>query len=330
MDMVRALVTLCLAAAGAVAQTPSDVVFRQQFQADTEGWVAIGDGATVSVEPAEPGAGDTSGKLIFSYERAAGKHAGAILRAPDGFDRARTLRLRLRSDRPTAFALLLSEKKPGGGNYAAWFSVPGAAMQTIELSPADFTVTDGAGDPVDSDGKLDLDAVEGIGLFDLSQFLPNNEGLERNTVAIEEFEILSTPPGSAYTGWVALGSMKMKPLPGGVEAAYRQTEGQLDLLVRRVAPSQALPARLSFDVASKEECTLVVALEMKKTGGGQGPRFTLPIYPPGGNESFHVDLKLADFQGDGTFDPAQWKSLAIVAIEPEANTFQVTNLKIDR
>src|SRR6185437_15707554 len=102
MDMVRALVTLCLAAAGAVAQTPSDVVFRQQFQADTEGWVAIGDGATVSVEPAEPGAGDTSGKLILSYERAAGKHAGAILRAPDGFDRARTLRLRLRRGRPTA------------------------------------------------------------------------------------------------------------------------------------------------------------------------------------------------------------------------------------
>lgn len=77
----------------------------------------------------------------------------------------------------------------------------------------------------------------------------------------------------------------------------------------------------------------MVSIEMKKPGGGQGPRFTLPIFPPGGKELFHVDLKLADFEGQGQFDPAQWRSLAIVDVstasggQPGANRLWIGNVR---
>jgi len=99
-----------------------------------------------------------------------------------------------------------------------------------------------------------------------------------------------------------------------MRASYQQMEGQLGWLVRRIAnPALAKAKRLSFDVASEREATLIVALEMRKEGGGEGPRFTLPIYPPGGKELFHVDVALSDFTGpSGAFDPALWRSIAII------------------
>jgi len=69
--------------------------------------------------------------------------------------------------------------------------------------------------------------------------------------------------------------------------------------------------RLDFDVASDQDTILLVALEVKRPGAAQGPRFNLPIYPPGKHEVFHVSIKLEDFQGQGKLDPSQLKTLII-------------------
>ena len=315
-------------------QQEPDLLFRQH---DILGWHALGDGSSLKA----------SGEaMVYSYEVAAKKFSGVVMGAPPDLSRMRSIRFSVQADHDTAMAVLLSEKKPGGGNYVAWFWTPANVRQQIELTPADFTVTDGEGDPVDADGKLDLDQVEGIGIFDLAQFflaMPRAipvvmPGLEGNhSFTLENFSIAAgdlsapAPPAPAaldrfdrgFLAWAALGDMKLqlsqagKPLGAhALQASYHQQDGQVELLVRRVAPS-AFPkaSRLSFDIASEHDVTLMVSLEMQRPAGkaGEGPRFSLPIYPPGGREVFHVDLSLADFKGPaGVFNPAQWRTIAIV------------------
>src|SRR5579872_5690330 len=142
----------------AFAQQEPEILFHQK---DAAGWMALGEGTEVHSDAAA---------LVYTYEVAPKKFAGTVMGAPVNFARMRSIRFSIKSDHDTAFAVMLSEKKPGGGNYAAWFWTPANVRQQVELTPADFTITDGAGDPVDADGKLDLDQVEGIGVFDLAQF----------------------------------------------------------------------------------------------------------------------------------------------------------------
>jgi len=248
--------------------------------------------------------------------------------------------------------VLLSEKKPGGANYVAWFWAPANTWQAIELTPADFTVTDGPNDPKDPDGKLDLDQVEGIAIFDLAQYFSQMAASAQvpmrvvaasghHSLMLESFEIASDAParpaaapgmvaidlpGRDFLQWITPGDIKLRvsgadgPLgPRALQASYQPTEGQLEVLVRRVSnPQLADSKRLAFDVASERETTLMVALEMTNPDGGQGPRFTSLVYPPGGREVFHVDLKLENFDGIGHFDPAHWRSIAIVDVTGSA------------
>jgi hypothetical protein len=305
--------------------------------------------------------------LEFSYDLGPKKFAGAVLGAPESFASMRSLRFWARSDHNTAVGVLLSEKKPSGGNYVAWFWAPAGAWQAIELTPADFTVTDGPNDPVDPDGKLDLDQVEGIAVFDLAQYFPqilSSAGSSMQGAAesghhslwLDSFEVSSVAPersaaaagmvpidlpGRDFLEWITPGSIDLKvsgtaaPLgPQSLQASYKQTDGQLDLLVRRVSnPQLAQAKRLVFDVASERAATLMLVLEMTKPGGGQGPRFTLPIYPPGGREVFHVDVKLNAFDGQGHFDPAHWRTIAILDLtggDDEQNTLWIGNVAVGK
>ena len=97
-----------------------------------------------------------------------------------------------------------------------------------------------------------------------------------------------------------------------MQASYEQTEEPFPSLVRRLGNFDLAKAtRLEFDIASEKEATIAIGLEMKRPGAPQGPRFTLPIYPPGEREVFHVSIKLEDFQGQGKLDPAQLKTLIL-------------------
>ena len=152
---------------------------------------------------------------------------------------------------------------------------------------------------------------------------------------IDDFEALGGPAlaeGSAmridnfdrgFLPWITIGVMDLKLTQGdnqaqnplhepALEASYEQRDNPLPVLLRRIASHDlAKAARLNFDVASDEETTLVIALEVNHPGVAQGPRFTLPIFPPGKREVFHVSVKLEDFQGQGKLDPAQLKALIV-------------------
>ena len=359
---MRTVAVVVFAAAAAFGQEDPSTLLFQTFEKDVSGWTAMGDAAQVrtTTDAARVRPGHAS--LEFSYELAPQRFSGTVLGAPVSFARMQSLRFWARSDHDTALGVLLTEKKPGGGNYAAWFWAPANTWQAIDLTPADFTVTDGPNDPVDADGKLDLDQVEGIAVFDLAQYFSRwpaesrvpmrvAAAAGRHSLLIESFDILSSAPeraaaapgtvpidlpGRDFLQWISPGEMQLKlggagsPLgPRALQASYQQTEGQLEILLRRVAnPQLAQAKRLSFDVASERECTLMIALEMTQPGGGTGPRFTLPVYPPGGREVFHVDLKLEDFQGAGHFDPARWRTLAIVDVSggDVKNTLWVGNV----
>ena len=277
--------------------------------------------------------------VAVTYDLRPKQISGAFLPASAAFTRMQRMRFRVRTDHDTPLAVALSEKMPGGGRYLAMFWSPANTWQTVELTPADFVVSDGPGDPVDADGRLDLDAVENVAIFDLGQFfgaLPENADfpvvIDRpsgtHTMVLDDFQVLESAGRQAGPGeidrfdrgflqWVTLGGMELKLSAAGnplgipaFQATYQQSEGQFPLLMRRLTNLDLSKAtRLVFDIASEREATLIVSLEVK-----QGGRYNLTIYPPGSREVFHVDLKLADFEGLGKLDPAQLKSVAIADV----------------
>jgi hypothetical protein len=148
---------LLLAALPLVAQPDPNLLVRHTFEKDAEGWVVMGPGGAVHA---------AAGSLVFSYELRPKQFSMAVLPAPPETARMQRLRLRVKADRDMPVAVLLSERKPGGGNYTAIFWAPANTWQAVELAPGDFILSDGPNDPRDSNGKLDLDSVEGIGIAD--------------------------------------------------------------------------------------------------------------------------------------------------------------------
>jgi hypothetical protein len=317
----------------AAAQQNSEVLVHQDFETGATGWFAMGAGGgsvRVTHEPGQTHSGN--GALAFTYEVKRGQTSAAVMPAPPALARMQHLRFWVKTDRDAPVGVLLSEAQPGGGHYTAWFWSPANAWQQIDLTPADFVLADGPQDPKDADGKLDLDQLQGVGVLDLASFFPAAIGQAGpRTMWIDDFEAIGGPPPAkdsamridnfdrGFLPWITTGVMDLKLAEAGnplhepaLEASYEQRDNPLPVLLRRIANSDlAKAARLDFDVASDEETTLAIALEVKRPGAAQGPRFTLPIFPPGKREVFHVSVKLEDFQGQGKLDPAQLKTLII-------------------
>jgi hypothetical protein len=307
------------------------------------GWVAMGAGGAVQ---------DTGGGIVFSYDLQPKNLSLAVLPATPDVAHMQRLRFRVKTGHDTPLAVMLGEKKPGGGNYTAVFWAPAKIWQQIELTPADFSVSDGPRDPVDADGKLDLDEVEGIGIADVAQFflaqsdnpdvpIAIDRSTGARTIEIAGFEIVTggatgrRPIDSFDRGfleWVTTGGVKMQLAPRenplrapAMQATTVLNDGRFGLVVRRVSSFDLAKAtRLTFDVASENETTLVISLEMKN-----GKRFTQTVYPPGKREAFPVSVKLSDFEGDGRFDPAQWKSIAIADTLGQPNTIWIAKVAVE-
>ena len=274
------------------------------------------------------------GALQFSYSLDGKGISTALLHAGAGSLKAmRRVRFWVKADHDTSLGVLLAEKKPGGGNYTAMIWAPKNVWQRVDLALSDFIVNDSPADPVDADGKLDPDQVEGIGILDLASFfnqLPDESPMVvtkktgLHTLLIDDFEILdgggpavrTSKPGTVvvdafdrgFSNWITFGGMNLSlagsdnPLGApALAACTKGVEGKLALLMRRTNPKElAGTKRIAFDIAAEHEGTFTLSIETTKPGapGGQGPRYNLIINSPEGRKVFHVNVSLADFEHD--------------------------------
>src|SRR5260370_1242559 len=105
--------------------------------AAAQDWIAMGAGGSVST---------ANGIVEFKYELGKKQFAAAVLPAGDSVASMKSLRFRAKTDHDTTVGVLLSERKPGGGNYSATFWSPAGVWQQIELTPGDFELSDGPTD----------------------------------------------------------------------------------------------------------------------------------------------------------------------------------------
>src|SRR5262245_20019251 len=155
----------------AAQPTRASLAAKQTFEASTEGWFAYGTGARVRVTRAPEDVKEGTGALELEYTVAPSQIGSAILLLADGALRdMRRLRFWIKTDDDTAAAVVLSERKPGVGDYSVWFWSPKQQWQFVELLPEDFAPNEGPADAKDADGRLALDEVQAIGFIDVAQF----------------------------------------------------------------------------------------------------------------------------------------------------------------
>jgi hypothetical protein len=291
-------------------------LLRHDFEDGTAGWVSVGKNGSLRVM--HEGARNGSGALTFDYVVGDGFAAAALPLKGISIARMDRLQFWIKTDVPTAVAIMMNEKKPGG-NYTAICWSTGNTWQRVELTPRDFHLSTGEKDPIDPDGKLDLDAVENIGIIDLSTIfgvrtektgpivVESHAG--KHSLSIDDFEVLADS-GAATADvavidtfetpqlrWLTLGGVDLKPDGGGMRAVYRQTDDQSIVLLRQVTGVDLRGKEsLAFEIASGQPAELLFNFEVPAPGKAQGPRYSLTLEVPGGGKIAHREVQLAAFE----------------------------------
>ncbi len=294
--------------------------------------------------------------LALDYEIGQKKFTAAVLPLPRAALAAMgQIHLWIRTDFPTSVVLTLREKD--GGNYAAMAWSPGNDWQEIRLAMRDFSLSTGPNDPLDPDGKLDVDQVQAIAVADLTQIFANatrNRAVPvaianragKHTLLISGFEVLGAVTGprdnlvidqfdAPQISWMSPGGATFlldnsrDHSPGAaMEVDYTQAENALVYFVRNLPPS--IPAditHISFDIASQKAAQFLFTLQERGSGHGEGPRYTAVVEVNGKGQPDHRDLALSAFNLDqngppdpsGTLHIATAKSLAITDISAASN-----------
>ncbi len=363
---------------------PNRPLLDQTFEKRDGGWVALGGNAQARLTPEAARIKTGKAALALDYTIVPKQFAAAVLPVADGLLAGmKSLRFWLRTDSATPVAVILSEKKPGGGNYAAVVWSPKDTWQQIELAPDDFALNEGPNDPVDTNGKLDLDQIEGVGIIDLGQlFAALNENPSfpiaverrsgRHTLYIDDFQALPEaphrPPSSAtqavvpravvvddfhrpYLNWLTLGGAELSLNTSGnplarraLQVSYEQAEGRYVLITHPLAPADLRNTdRLVLEIASARDAQIVLSLEKRKPGSGQGPRYNATIEVPGNQKPVHEAISFADFKLDengpadpeGKLDVSKLKTLSLVDVtgafthEKQKNTIWIADIHAD-
>jgi hypothetical protein len=349
------VLTVAAAAGEACARRVAGHTTHQTFEQSDEGWIPFGAGASVEVVRDPSTAKSGAAALALHYTIAPGQYGSTVLPLEAGeMTGLRRLELSVRTDHDTPVIVVLSEKQPGGGYYSSWFWCPKDRWLSVSLTPQDFVLDQGPSDPIDSDNRLDVDDIRGIGVTDLGQSFQTlgadyplliDKVSGSHTMLLDDVS-WSTAPGAGPTGpwtdkvighpergfvtWIALGGTRLgivdadSPLgQRGFSAAYSQPVG------RYIAVSHSLldhdlrgVRRLTMTMASQHDASLMVYLEEKKPGSAAGPRYSHPVVVTGGSKPVAIDLLLSSFQPDasgmtdpdGKLDADQLKSISIIDI----------------
>ena len=307
---------------------------RPLFSMTDGEWTAFGADAQVRLTPEAARTRNGDPALVLEYKVAPKQFGAAVMPVPQGaLTSMRSLRFWLKTDSSTAVAVLLSEHKPDGGNYTAVVWSPKDTWQKIELTPADFRLSDGPNDPKDSDGKLDTDQIEGVGILDLAPMFaamgdnPNfpiavDQRSGSHTLYVDSFEVRADAPENPSAGgtqsaviddfhrgtlnWFTPGGAELSLSASGnplgrpaLEAQYVQTEGRYIVLIHPISHvNLAGASRLDFDVASDLASQYALSVETQKPGGGPGARYNTTVEVPGHRKPVHETVSFADFKRD--------------------------------
>jgi hypothetical protein len=318
------------------------------------GWVAVGKSGTVRV---------TDGALTFDYAVGEGLAVAALPLNGTDVSAMDAVRFQMKTDVPTALAVLINEKKPGGDYTAICWST-GNTWQRVELTPGDFHLNAGPNDSPDPDGKLDLDAVQNIGVLDLSSIvgvkvdagspIVVESHVGKHSFSIKDFELLAGagvagPPkttidnyGTPQLQWLTLGGAELKPDGAGMRATYEQKDERSVVLLRQTAHADLRGKEsLAFEVASDKPAQLLLTFEELAPGKQQGPRYNLTLEVPGGGKVEHREILLSAFEhgpdspedANGKLDLDQLKTFSILDItgtfthQPAGNSLWIGNIR---
>src|ERR1700741_1389130 len=91
----------CAAVQSAPAQSGDAPLFRQDFDSDAGGWIALGESASVHRATGAGVPHNGAGALAFDYDIQPGRMSAVVAAAPAAIARMTRLRFWARSDRPT-------------------------------------------------------------------------------------------------------------------------------------------------------------------------------------------------------------------------------------
>lgn len=317
---------------------------KQTFATSDEGWISVGDVAKASWirEP----------KSALQFEYTVDKRSVNQLVRPleaGQLTGARHLHFLTKSDTQTTLGFIVQEK--GGGRWMAIATVAKEAWQEIDLAPTDFSLGRDAGDPADANGKLDLESVEAVSIFDIHQFLvradnpavtalfPVTPGPRTLWLSAFSASAASLPPTTLdglsrpQLSWMGIAGVVLKrvatgsPLPGpALEATYSVSASKLGGLFHPI-PTGALAGKtgLSLSVAVQKSTSLVVQLE-----DDLGAKVNATIEVPGIRVAKKITLPFADFKPSDDskrdkIDLSRIKQVLILDISGMTESVEQTN-----
>jgi hypothetical protein len=324
-----------------------------EFERDLDGWRAISTevrgegvqpepGLTVTHEPGNVRSGE--GALQFDYSAERGMFKVLVLEQID-LAAAQSLRFWVKASRAIPLALVLRER--GGSSYGLLITLSENAWQQIEVSLADLGPADGQ---ADVNGKLDLDEVDGIALFDATPGLaleaeadPQSAQALRLELAsgslwVDRFEVSEEPVAtlhprrqtdqgqevtidsfeSGLLTWLPLGAPKVSLVPGD-EGTCLQLEYQpqpLAGIVRAMIPVLGGPETYALRLRARSDAPVNLGIGFQELDGSRYE--AQPNLAPADDwQTFEVGLLefgLAQGSEDenGQLDPGQVKSVYII------------------
>jgi hypothetical protein len=313
MMLLKLVLTLVVSAAFGSAAEP---ILKNTFAADAEGWVTMGKpGATLATE---------GGALVFGYGADQKAMSVAVRPLADvSLKGLASIRFEVKTDSAFAVGVVLSEKKPGGGNYTAVFWSSGGGWQPVALRLSDFLEGEGPNEAVDADGKLDPEELEGVGLIDVSQIIGRPGGAMfstvhegRHTISIRNFTLSRDPVAppapmvledfsTPQPLWISPGAATLTQSDGALKIAYRQQPEQAVAFIRPLPKGDFRGAtHLAFDIASDHPGQFVWAFaEARNHAASDAARYNCDFSILEGGKLDHREIALSAFTLDGGGPP---------------------------